>query len=70
MLCVGIIGVAVRLGFVGAADGQRLLRDLRAVVVVVLEEPAPTPDEMHAFAPATDIAMMRHETQVTRLFAN
>lgn len=70
VLCVGFIGVAVRLGFVGAADGQRLLRDLRAVVVVVLEEPAPMPDEMHAFAPATDIAMMRHETQLTRLFAN
>ena len=70
MLCVGFIGVAVRLGFVGAADGQRLLRDLRAVVVAVLEEPAPAPDEMHGFAPATDIAMMRHETQITRLFAN
>jgi urease accessory protein len=70
MLCVGFIGVAVRLGFVGAADGQRLLRDLRAVVVAVLEESAPAPDEMHGFAPATDIAMMRHETQITRLFAN
>ena len=51
-------------------DGQRILAGLRPLVAGILATPPPALDEMHAYAPAADIAMMRHETQDSRLFYN
>jgi urease accessory protein len=42
----------------------------RPLLVRLLARPIPDPSDVCAFTPATEIAMMRHERQATRLFAN
>jgi urease accessory protein len=69
-LCVGLLGAALRLGVTGHVDSQRLLARLHETITAIAAEPAPALDALHAYAPAGDIAMMRHETQTSRLFAN
>lgn len=69
-LCVGLLGAALRLGVTGHVDSQRLLARLHETITAIAAEPAPALDALHAYAPAADIAMMRHETQTSRLFAN
>ncbi|MBL29188.1 MAG: urease accessory protein UreF [Rhodospirillaceae bacterium] len=67
---VGALGAAVRLGVIGHIDGQRILARLRPLAEALLAVPAPSLDRVATSTPAADIAAMRHETQVTRLFAN
>jgi urease accessory protein len=69
-LCAAFAAAAVRLGIVGHVDAQRILTALRPQIARVLETPAPTVDEIGAFTPAADIAMMRHEVATVRLFSN
>ena len=69
-LSVGLIGAALRLNLIGHIDGQRILDGLRTVIVELLDSPVPALDELRAYTPAADIAMMRHAKQFTRLFAN
>lgn len=69
-LCVGLLGAALRLGVIGHVDSQRLLARLHETIGAIAAEPAPSLDALHAYAPAADIAMMRHEAQTSRLFAN
>jgi len=61
--CVGLIGAALRLGLIGHVEGQRCLATLRSLIAEVLEMPLPGMDEVSTFAPACDIAFMRHEIQ-------
>jgi urease accessory protein len=68
--CVGLIGAALRLGLIGHVEGQRCLAGLHGLIADVLESPLPGLDEISTFAPACDIAFMRHEVQPGRLFAN
>lgn len=68
--CVGLISAALRLGLIGHVDGQRSLAALRNFIAEILATPVPRLDEISTFAPACDIALMRHETQTVRLFAN
>ena len=68
--CVGLIGAALRLGLIGHLDGQRSLTALRDLTAELLATPIPSLAEISSFAPACDIAAMRHETQTARLFAN
>jgi urease accessory protein len=68
--CVGLIGAALRLGLIGHVDGQRSLTALRDLIAELLATPIPGLGEISSFAPACDIALMRHETQNARLFAN
>lgn len=68
--CIGLIGAALRLGLIGHVEGQRCLAGLHDVIAEVLESPLPGVDEISSFAPACDIALMRHEVQPGRLFAN
>lgn len=68
--CVGLIGAALRLGLIGHVDGQRSLTALRGLIAEVLATPVPSLDEISTFAPACDVASMRHEIQPDRLFAN
>jgi urease accessory protein len=68
--CVGLIGAALRLGLIGHLDGQRSLTALRDLIAELLATPVPAFGEISSFAPACDIALMRHETQTARLFAN
>jgi urease accessory protein len=69
-LCVGLIGAALRLGLMGHIDGQRSLAGLRSVIAELVATPLPSLDQISTFAPACDVAFMRHETQTSRLFAN
>jgi urease accessory protein len=60
----------LRLGLIGHVEGQRCLAGLHGLIADVLESPLPGLDEISTFAPACDIAFMRHEVQPGRLFAN
>ena len=69
-LCVGLLGAALRLGVIGHIDAQRILKQARVSIADILAVPAPGVDAMSAFTPEAEIAVMRHETAETRLFAN
>ena len=69
-LCVGLLGAALRLGAIGHVDSQRILAALRDPIDEILNEEAPVLDRAHAFAPYSEIAVMRHEIADSRLFAN
>lgn len=66
---VALLGAALRLGLLGHLEAQRQLLLLRRDVAEILAAPAPSIDRLSAYAPAADIAMMRHETRTGRLFA-
>lgn len=68
--CIGILGAAVRLGHMGAIEGQSILAALRPLIRDLLESPISSLEETGAYAPQTEIALMRHETQEVRLFSN
>ncbi len=68
--CIGILGAAVRLGRIGAMDGQSILSDLHPVIGDLIKSPIPPLEETGALTPQTEIALMRHETQEVRLFSN
>ena len=70
ILCVGILGAALRLTLIGHVQGQQILAALRPTITQLLADPLPHLETMHSYAPETDIAAMRHETMMTRLFAN
>ncbi len=69
-LCVGFLGAAVRLGLIGAVDGQKILAGRHEVIGEILAQDPPPMGRWRTFVPQTDIAFMRHETQPTRLFGN
>jgi urease accessory protein len=69
-LAVNILGAALRLGLIGHVDSQTILGGLHPVIEAALAAAPPPLEEIHAYAPAADIAMMRHETQDSRLFYN
>ena len=68
--CVGFVGAALRLGRIGHLDGQRILARLHPLIGELVTGPIPGVHEAAAYAPQTEIAAMRHETQTTRLFSN
>lgn len=68
--CVGIIGAALRLGVVGHTDAQAMLSRARPGIAALLSAPCVGPDEICAFSPHQEIAVMRHETMSYRLFIN
>src|SRR5262249_43404649 len=67
---VGIVGGALRPSFIGHVDAQGILTATRGVIAGLMAEPVLAVDDASVFAPTTDIAAMRHETQTARLFAN
>lgn len=69
-LSVGLLGAALRLGLIGHVDSQAILGRLHETIEDILRTAPPPLGELHAYAPAADIAMMRHETQESRLFYN
>jgi urease accessory protein len=68
LLCMTFISAAVRLGCVTHIDAQRVLRGAHATLAEVLRSPPAS--SMSSFTPTADIAMMRHEIQLVRLFAS
>jgi urease accessory protein len=69
-LCVSLLGAAMRLGVIGHIHTQRTLASLHQTIENIVQEPPPTLDCLQAFTPMAEIAMMRHETTESRLFAN
>jgi urease accessory protein len=67
-LAAGIGQAAVRLSLIGPLEAQAILAGLRDFITGLLARPVP--DLPHAFTPAAEIAVMRHETGDARLFAN
>jgi urease accessory protein len=65
-----LVGAALRLGMIGHVDAQRILTNLRPSIAGLLAGPVPELAAVGGFTPMVDIAMMRHETQTVRLFAN
>lgn len=70
IVCVGFVGAAIRLGLIGHVDGQTMLSEMRAILAALLAEPAVPFEQVNAYVPAADIAMMRHEAGPVRMFAN
>ena len=68
--CVGLVGAALRLGVLGHLHGQQILTQARAAAAELLAVPAPALEEIYTCTFAAEIAVMRHEVQVSRLFAN
>ena len=66
--CVAFVSAAIRLGFVSHIQAQLIVQQTRQTVLTLLS--GPLPEFLTSFTPVADIAMMRHETQATRLFAN
>lgn len=69
-LCIGLLGASIRLGIIGHVDSQTILTSLHKTIDTILQTPPPSIDKIHAFTPNSEIAMMRHETADSRLFAN
>lgn len=69
-LVLSVVSAALRLGLLGHVDAQRILAGQRERVAALMMQPCPDVFELHAYAPAAEIAMMRHETGSGRMFAS
>lgn len=69
-LCVGVLGAALRLSVIGHLNAQRILKALHPVIDGMLSQPVPALEQANAYSPLSEIATMRHQGQVTRLFSN
>ncbi len=69
-LCIGLLGAALRLGILGHIEAQAILTKVHPGIHGVIETPPLSSDEWNAFTPMSEIAVMRHETADSRLFAN
>lgn len=68
--CVGLIGAALRLGVIGHTDAQAVLSRAHPHITELTASPCKGLDEVRAFSPQQEIAVMRHETMSYRLFIN
>lgn len=67
--CQNLVSAAVRLAPIGQSDGLRVLAALEARVLATARRASrATPRDVGGMALRSDIASMRHETQMTRLF--
>ncbi|MFC7076040.1 urease accessory protein UreF [Haloarcula halophila] len=67
----GLLGAAQRLLSLGHTDAQRVLDDLRPVMVEAVDDSDDTDlDEMAPFAPLVDVLAAEHERAERRLFAS
>ena len=69
-LGLGIVSAALRIGLLGHVDAQRILQSQRERIAAIAGTVPVAADELHAYSPAAEIAMMRHETGHGRMFAN
>jgi urease accessory protein len=70
LLCVGILGAAVRIGTIGHIGAQKILSNLQPVISRSATSALAELDNVHSFMPQAEIASMRHEIAPTRFFAN
>lgn len=69
-VCSDLLGAAMRLGKIGHIHAQQLRTRMNAVISELLTELIASEPIMHAYVPAAEIAVMRHESSELRLFAN
>jgi urease accessory protein len=70
LLSVNVVSAALRLSVISHVDAQRILTATRPLVADLLRVPPQSIDDAGVYTPATDAAVMRHEVQTARLFAN
>jgi urease accessory protein len=66
----GVTGAAVRLGAIGALDGQKVLRGCLPLIDALVAQPVPDDAELSSFLPFLEIAAARHARADLRLFVN
>lgn len=66
----GLVTAAVRLGTVGALQGQGVLQALLPIIEDLVATPAAELAELESFIPFLDVATARHAHAELRLFAN
>jgi urease accessory protein len=66
----GAIAAAVRLGAIGALEGQKVLAECLPLIEEIAARPIPVDAELSSFLPFLEIAAARHARADLRLFAN
>jgi urease accessory protein len=66
----GVIAAAVRLGAIGALEGQKVLRGCLPLIDALAAEQLPDDAELSSFMPFLEIAAARHARADLRLFVN
>ncbi len=66
----GVMAAAVRLGAIGALEGQKVLRGCLPLIDTLVAQPVPDDAELSNFVPFLEIAAARHARAELRLFAN
>jgi urease accessory protein len=64
------IAAAVRLGAIGALEGQKVLAGTLPLIEQLVAQPLPAEPELRSFLPYLEIAAARHARADLRLFAN
>ncbi len=68
--CIGLLGAAMRLGFLSHVDAQRVLVEARKEVAMLSGLPVPPLSELSSCGVEAEIAVMRHASNDARVFAN
>ena len=66
----GVTAAAVRLGAIGALEGQKVLRGFLALIDALVTQPVPDEAGLSSFVPFLEIAAARHARADLRLFVN
>ena len=66
----GVTAAVVRLGAIGALEGQKSLRGCLPLIERLVAEPVPDDAELSSFVPFLEIAAARHARSDLRLFVN
>jgi urease accessory protein len=66
----GLITAAIRLGAIGALQGQQVLADCLPLIEQLAASELPLDAELESFVPFLDVAAARHAQADLRLFAN
>jgi urease accessory protein len=66
----GVTAAAVRLGAIGALEGQKILRGCLPLIDTLVAQPVRRDAELSSFIPFLEIAAARHARADLRLFAN
>ena len=66
---MSVIGAALRLGLIQHFDGQKIIHELRPVILKsVLENIDRAISNIWQFAPGLDILQMKHEAMSSKMF--
>jgi len=66
----GVTAAAVRLGAIGALEGQKVLRGCLPLIDALVTQPVPHDAGLSSFVPFLEIAAARHARADLRLFVN